>query len=111
MITSGYCKAVQDPPALARLEEGEERTQKAVAETSEKLKKREVKALKAAYPAEVKIRFLGTEMADIAELLPIIERIDGKTVKYMAKDIVEAYKILELLVAAAPKLYPYSVMP
>ena len=93
------------------LEKIRKELEKAVAEASEKFKKGEMKALKAAYPVEVKIRFLGTEMADIAELLPIIERIDGKTVKYTAKDIVEAYKILELLVAAAPKLYPYSVMP
>ncbi|MEM1550479.1 MAG: M55 family metallopeptidase [Desulfurococcaceae archaeon] len=74
-----------------------------------RFKQGEMKTLKTQYPVEVKIRFLGTEMADIAELLPIVKRIDGKTVKYVAKDIIEAYKIFELLVTAAPRLYPYSI--
>jgi len=64
--------------------------------------------LKSTVPVKVEIRFLGTEQADIAEHLPSVERVDGKTVQFVAKDIIEAYRILELLICAVLKLYPYS---
>ncbi len=59
------------------------------------------KILKAKTPIKFKIRFLSTDMADMCELLPFIDRIDGKTVKYIAKDILEGYKIFEALVELA----------
>jgi len=57
---------------------------------------------------DMEIRFLGTEQADVVEHLPSAERANGKTVRYVARDIIEAYKVLKLLTHAAPKLYPYS---
>jgi len=92
-------------PSLARVER---ELAKAVERACMKLKSGEMKALKPPSPVEVEVRFLGTEQADVAELLPIVERVDGKTIRYVAKDIIEAYRIFELLVHAAPRLYPYE---
>lgn len=94
-------------PSLVRVER---ELEKAVENAVARFKRGEMSVLRANSPVEVEVRFLGTEMADVAELLPIVSRVDGKTIKYTARDIVEAYKVFELLVAAAPRLYPYSVL-
>lgn len=39
----------------------------------------------------------------------MVERIDGKTIKYKAKDVVEACKLIELLTIAVPRLYPLYI--
>lgn len=85
-------------PSLSKLEK---EIREAVKRGVEKFKAGETKPLKTSYPVKVKIRFLGSEMADAAELLPMVKRIDGKTVEYETKDIIEAYKIFELLVLAS----------
>ena len=41
------------------------------------------------------------EFADVAELLPAVERVDGLKVEYFANSMVEAYETFELLVLAA----------
>ena len=41
------------------------------------------------------------QFADIAESLPMVNRIDGLNVEYTASDMIEGYKIFELLVLAA----------
>ncbi len=64
----------------------------------DKFKKGEIKPLKTNYPVDLEIRLMNSVYAEIAELIPNIERIDGLTLKYKAKDIIEAYKILELVV-------------
>jgi len=53
--------------------------------------------LKVKNPVSVEIEFKSSGYADIAELLPGAVRVDGLTVKLMSKDIVEAYKVFELL--------------
>jgi len=60
-----------------------------------------VKPLKAKKPVRMGITFLTSHFADAAELLPIVNRIDGLSVEYTANNMVEAYKIFELLVLAA----------
>ncbi len=82
----------------------------AVSRASEKFKNGELKPLKPDEPVEFTLRFLGSEMADVAELLPFVERLDGKTIRYKAKNIIEGYKIFELLLLAAPRLYPYTLL-
>ncbi|WP_456320721.1 M55 family metallopeptidase [Palaeococcus sp. (in: euryarchaeotes)] len=67
----------------------------------EKLKAGEARPLKTSSPVKVELRFLGSEMAETAELLPSVKRIDGKTVEFEARDVVEAYKVFELLVLAS----------
>jgi len=60
-----------------------------------------VKPLKARRPVKMRITFLMSHFADVAELLPMVNRTDGLNVEYTAKNIIEAYKIFELLVLAA----------
>jgi len=60
-----------------------------------------VKPLKAKKPVKMRITFLASHFADAAELLPIVNRIDGLSVEYTASNMIEAYKIFELLVLAA----------
>ena len=59
------------------------------------------KPLKTSEPVTIKVRFTRSGYADMAELLPGSSRIDGVTVKYTAKDIIEAYKVFQLVVAAS----------
>jgi len=92
-------------PSLVRVEH---ELAKAVERACMKLKSGDVKVLTPPSPVEVEVRFLGTEQADIAELLPTAKRVDGKTIRYVAKDIIEAYRVFELLIHAAPGLYPYE---
>ncbi|MGQ9624821.1 MAG: M55 family metallopeptidase [Candidatus Bathycorpusculaceae bacterium] len=52
-------------------------------------------------PVNMRVTFLASQFADVAELLPSAKRIDGLRVEYAAKDMVEAYKTFELLALAA----------
>ncbi|NJE02632.1 M55 family metallopeptidase [Thermococcus sp. MV11] len=72
-----------------------------VIEAVERLKIGEAKPLVTREPVHVKVRFLRSDMADTAELLPFVNRIDGKTVEFKAKTVEEAYKVFELLTLAA----------
>jgi D-amino peptidase len=64
-------------------------------------KQNKVKPLIVKKPVKMGITFLASHFADAAELLPILKRIDGLNVEYTASDMIEAYKIFELLVLAA----------
>ncbi|MFB0567580.1 MAG: hypothetical protein ACETVM_03225 [Candidatus Bathyarchaeia archaeon] len=44
---------------------------------------------------------MASHFADVAEFLPIVKRIDGLNVEYTASNMIEAYKIFELLALAA----------
>jgi len=50
---------------------------------------------------KIGITFIATHFADVAELLPVVNRIDGLNVEYTVNNMVEAYKVFELLVLAA----------
>lgn len=52
-------------------------------------------------PVIVRVSFHESGFADIAELLPIVKRVNGVTVEYEARDPIEAYKILEVLIMAS----------
>lgn len=60
-----------------------------------------VKPLATKKPVKIGITFLTSHFADAAELLPIINRIDGLNIEYRAKNMMEAYKIFQMLVLAA----------
>ncbi|NJE47787.1 peptide transporter [Thermococcus sp. GR7] len=85
-------------PSMVRLR-GE--LQEGIARAVERLKNGEAKPLKTEEPVNVRVRFLRSDMADTAELLPFIKRLDGKTVEFEAKTVEEAYKVFELLTLAA----------
>ncbi len=66
-----------------------------------KLKNGKVQPLKTKKPVRSKVTFLVSHFADIAELSPNVKRIDGLSVEYISKNILEAYKMFELLVMAS----------
>ncbi|ALV62381.1 D-aminopeptidase dipeptide-binding protein DppA [Thermococcus sp. 2319x1] len=75
--------------------------EEAVLRAVEKYKNGETKPLKLDYPVRVRLTYNNSGMADVGELLPGARRIDGKTVEFEARDIIEAYKVFQLLVFAA----------
>jgi len=74
-----------------------EAVKKAVA----KHKRGNVDTLTAKKPVKMGITFLASHFADAAELLPIVNRIDGLKVECKAGNMIEAYNIFQLLVIAA----------
>lgn len=64
-------------------------------------KQGKVKPLTTGKPVNMGITFRASHFADAAELLPMVNRIDGLNVEYTASNMTEAYKIFELLVLAA----------
>ena len=62
---------------------------------------KEVEPYKLKKPVKLEVEFTSTAYADVAENLPRCERVDGLTVRYVAADAVDAYKVLELLLLAA----------
>lgn len=63
----------------------------------EKLEKEEIKPLKINEPINLEVEFTTTAIPDILEVLPQVSR-KGLRVKLEAKNIVEAYKMLELFI-------------
>ncbi|MEM0473901.1 MAG: M55 family metallopeptidase [Zestosphaera sp.] len=59
------------------------------------------KPFKIETPVTVRVSFHESGFADVAELLPIVKRVDSLTVEYEARNPVEAYKILEALIMAS----------
>ena len=84
--------------SMVRIEkELREATKRGVA----KFKQNKVKPLIVKRPVKMEITFIASHFADVADLLPTVKRIDGLNVEYTASNIIEAYKIFELLVLAA----------
>ena len=63
--------------------------------------KDDAKLLLAEKPVKMRITFLTSHFADVAELLPIVKRIDGLNVEYTARNMIQAYNTFEHLVLAA----------
>ncbi|WP_457742672.1 M55 family metallopeptidase [Thermococcus sp.] len=83
------------------LEELKEKLQEGIGEAIKRLNEGKLKPLKANKPVEVELRFLNSAYAETSELLPFVERLDGRTVRFRAESVEEAYKIIELLVFAS----------
>ncbi len=79
----------------------EKNLRKAVARAVVNYRKNKAKLLTAKKPVRVKMTFQRSHFADVAESLPMVNRIDGLNVEYEASDMIEGYKIFELLVLAA----------
>ncbi len=57
-------------------------------------------------PVTVEIRFKNYRPAEVVAFLPLFTRVDAHAVRYTAKDMVEAYHVLEFLTS-----YPSSLEP
>ncbi|NIN64757.1 MAG: peptidase M55 [Anaerolineae bacterium] len=57
-------------------------------------------------PIALELRFPRTPMADAAELIPHVRRVDGVTITYEARSMVEANKLLQALVILADAAMP-----
>ncbi len=85
-------------PSMVKIEqELVKSTQTAIKNFSEQ----KTKPFVATKPIEMSITFLASHFADVAELLPKSTRVDGLKIKYSADNMVEAYKVFQLLVSAA----------
>jgi len=85
-------------PSMLKLDKD---LRKSVAEAVDAFKKRRIKPLQTRKPVKIRITFMATQYADVAELLPIMKRLDGLSVEYTAKTVKEAYTTLELLLLAS----------
>ena len=85
-------------PSLTRLEK---ELRKSTSRAVTNFKQNRTAPLKTEKPVNVRITFKSILQADAAELLPIAKRIDGLSVEYKAENMVDAYKVFELLVLAA----------
>jgi D-amino peptidase len=85
-------------PSLARIEKD---LREAVKKATAKHRKSNAKLLIPQKPVKIGISFLTSHFADVAELLPSVNRIDGLRVEYSANNMAEAYRMFELLAMAS----------
>ncbi|AEH24328.1 M55 family metallopeptidase [Pyrococcus yayanosii] len=93
---SGRYSAIS--PSLPRIEAS---IREAIGRAIRKLERGELRPLEVKKPMNVRVRFLNSAHAEVAELLPFVERVDGKTVAFRAESVEDAYKVIEVLVFAA----------
>ncbi len=74
----------------------ERELRKLTVEALEKFKRGELKPLKVSEPVTLEMSFHTSDVTYAVSALPGIEVVDARTVRYVARDIVEAYKIIEL---------------
>ena len=83
------------------LEELKEELRRGTEEAVRRLEDGKLKPVETEKPVEVELRFLNSAFAEVSELLPAVERLDGRTVRFRAESVEEAYRIVELLVFAS----------
>lgn len=88
-------------PSMLRIEK---ELRKATRRAVTNLRPDKAKLLRTTNPVNIGVTFLASHFADVAELLPTVHRIDGLKVEYAASNMVEAYKIFELLALAAASI-------
>lgn len=57
----------------------------------------EFKPVKPSIPATFEVRFTQTVLADVAEQIPTVKRVDAHTVSYQASDYLQGYRLLRVL--------------
>jgi D-amino peptidase len=85
-------------PSMLKIEK---ELRNSVKRASANFKKGKIKPQIVRKPVKMKITFMGSQFADVAELLPSAKRLDGLNVEYTASTLTKAYKTFELLVLAA----------
>ncbi|WP_048055205.1 M55 family metallopeptidase [Pyrococcus sp. NA2] len=93
---SGRYSAIS--PSMKRIEE---ELREGIRKAVDKLKRGSLKPLTVEKPVTVEVRFLNSAYAEIAELLPFVERTGGKEVRFRVDSMEDAYKTFEVLVFAA----------
>jgi D-amino peptidase len=64
-------------------------------------KQKKTRLLVPTKPVKLGITFLGSQFADAAQLLSIVNRTDGLNVEYTASNMIDGYKTFELLMLAS----------
>jgi len=64
-------------------------------------KRNEIKPYRLDKPYEFEITFLKSNNADNPSLVPGVERIDGRTIRFTSNNVPEAYKLMRALIALA----------
>lgn len=57
----------------------------------------EIKPLRPALPATFEVAFTQTALADVAEQIPTIQRVDAHTVRFQTEDFLQGYRLVRLL--------------
>jgi D-amino peptidase len=52
-------------------------------------------------PIKLEVAFINTGMTEMAELIPEVKRIDGRTVSFVSDDYLEAFKVLRAMITLA----------
>jgi D-amino peptidase len=67
---------------------------------------KEFKPLKLKTPVQLDVRFKNYRPAEVLAYLPIVERTDSHSIKYIGKDMVEVSKFIEFITTYEPGLEP-----
>ena len=82
----------------------EEHLRLAVKESATSLRTGRAKPLRLDGPVRMRVCFINSGYADVAELSPLCRRVSGTCVEYEVDSIVDAYRQFELLVLAGASL-------
>jgi len=83
---------------VARLKHGELVQRELFAATERALKKlKKIKPLKNKNSIQIKLKFSSTIQAEVLQAIPGMDRVDGYTVGYTAKNMQEAYSLIRLM--------------
>lgn len=67
----------------------------------ENMLKKDIKPLDMPKEFEIEITFRRTEMVDIVEILPIVERIDGNKILFRENDFIRAFRYIRVMINLA----------
>lgn len=85
-------------PSLAKIEK---ELRKTVTRAVSNYRHGSSETLLATKPVKIGVTFLASQFADVAALLPSVNRINGLKIEYIVDNVIDAYKTFELLVLAA----------
>jgi len=97
-LKSSFGRVSAVSPSMLRIEK---ELRNAVRKATVSFKRGAVKPLIVKKPVRVRVTFIASQFADVAELLENVKRLDGLSVEYTAGTLTKAYKTFELLVLAA----------
>jgi len=97
-LKESYSRYSAKSPSLKKIARELER---AIEVAHSKLQSGEAKPIEIDKPIELKIVLTNSAYADVAELVPGVEREGGLSVAYRARDMLEAYRVLELIALAS----------